>query len=146
MRALPFLLLLACATRLPLAGSYAAPVLAHEMRPGRLGETVCAWNNLPIVLVDSAVLRSEDAEIILVHEQTHASRALAYRGGCWPYLRRYLEDKAFRVGEELTAYCAEGRFAISRNRDPVAAWARIKWAVSRDTILNDKQNCLYDPW
>lgn len=120
------------------------PVMPGSLLPSRAGATICAYNNLPIVLVDSGLLASKDGEIVLVHEQVHAARMRAYRGGCWPFTQRYNRDRTFRALEELAAYCAEGRFAIRRNRDPELAWQRIVLALAKDTALTERDNCLYE--
>jgi hypothetical protein len=124
-----------------------APILPHPtLLEGKLGATVCSFNNQPVVLMDSAVLVSTDAEIIISHEQTHARRMREYRGGCWPFLIRYVKDTTFSADEEFIAYCAEGRFAINRNRSPEFAWRRIQdiMRTRYGRTLTAKDNCLYE--
>lgn len=134
------------ATTTRIATGQEAPVLPHPtLLSGNLGVTTCSYNNLPVILMDSAVLVSPDAEIILAHEQKHASRMRAYLGGCFGFLLRYRGDTAFRADEEFIAYCAEGQFALRRNRSPEFAWARIKEAmlVRHDRLLGSQDNCLF---
>lgn len=124
---------------------YVAPIIARPMN-GDLAQTVCSWNNLPVIFGDTAILGSADEEIVMEHERVHAARMVAYRGGCWPYLYRYSSDRQFKVAEEMAAYCAEGRFAMSRNRNPAMVWERIKGVMQQryDTLLTKKDNCLYE--
>jgi hypothetical protein len=122
-----------------------APVLLHPTMPHSLAVTTCSLNNRPIVLIDSAVWHSEQREMVLVHEQVHVQRALAYRGGCWPFMYRYKSDSAFKSRIELEAYCAWGRWLMERDREPMALWARI------DSLMQTKYaakvpNCLYEGW
>lgn len=125
-----------------------APVLVHPTLPTNLGQTVCSFNNQPVVLMDSVVLAGNEAEIIMVHEQTHAQRMREYKGGCFVYITRYAQDSAFRAREELLAYCAEARFAITRNRNAQYAWDRIKYIMKEryHVRLNDQDNCVYQSW
>jgi hypothetical protein len=125
---------------------YAAPILPAQTLPEHLGRTLCSYNNLPIVEIDPEVLKSMWAESTIVHEQVHASHALAYRGGCWAYMRRYGEDKPFRVREQMAAFCAGAQVMLVRNADPRAAWQVIVDAMAPDTVLTDKDNCVYQPW
>jgi hypothetical protein len=123
------------------------PVMPYPtLQNQNLGQTTCSFNNMPVVLMDSIVLVSPDAEIILEHEQTHARRINAYKGGCWPFMLRYAKDSAFRADEEFIAYCAEGRFALSRNRAPEYAWQRIADIMLQrhNRLLTAKDNCLYE--
>jgi hypothetical protein len=137
-------ILAGCSACAPALSQYEAPVIPTSDLVGRAGMTYCSYNNRPIVYADSATLRSVHGELILKHEQTHAARMSAY--GCWAFLYRYRSDRAFRVREELAAYCAEGRLAIERNFHPQDVWDRVKAALSRDTTLTDRDNCVSNPW
>lgn len=134
-----------CLGSLPPAG-YVAPIIpSGGLPPGRAAETRCSFNNLPVIAADPEVLLSAHAELMIRHEYTHAASMIAYRGGCWAYLRRYTRDRLFRIREEMAAYCAEGRLALERNRSPDSAWERIVRSMAADTVLTDKDNCLFDP-
>jgi hypothetical protein len=139
------LLLAACTAAITQRG---APIMMYPTLPTNLGQTVCSFDNQPVVLMDSAVLTSNEAEIILVHEQTHAQRMRAYRGGCWVFTKRYRTDSAFRVKEEIAAYCAEGRFAMERGRNAESAWQRIKFVMRENfnVRLTEAENCLFQSW
>jgi hypothetical protein len=146
-RLFPLLALLLAACTAAIA-QRESPVMVYPTLPTNLGQTVCSFNNQPIVLMDSAVLASNEAEIILVHEQTHAQRMRDYRGGCWVFINRYRTDSAFRVKEEMAAYCAEGRFAMERNRNAEYAWMRIKQVMREkfNVRLAESENCLFQSW
>jgi hypothetical protein len=135
------LLLAACATA---TTPREAPVLMHPTLPLNLGQTICSFNNQPVVLMDSAVLVAPEIEIIMVHEQTHARRMQAHKGGCHAFALRYRTDSVFRVQEEMAAYCAEGQFALTRNRSAESAWGRIQFIMREryGVRLTDAQNCL----
>jgi hypothetical protein len=121
-----------------------APVIAVDSLPfDRSGETLCSYNNEPFIKVPLGVLQSVFAEFALLHEQTHAASAIAFKGGCWPFFYRYRDDRLFRIREELKAYCTEGRLAIRRNVKPEYVWQRIVDALAKDTTLTAKDNCLY---
>jgi hypothetical protein len=126
--------------------AFPAPVLLHPTMPQSLAVTTCSLNNRPVVLMDSSVWHSEQREMVLVHEQTHAQRAVAYRGGCWPFMYRIARDRDFRLREQLVAFCAAGRFAIQRNKNPESMWTYIVNVMAgMDTLLTEKDNCLYEP-
>lgn len=138
-------LLTGCATT-PVTLSTTAPIVVGHLWPAKYGETYCSWNNLPIVSVDSTILDSPEAEIIIAHERAHVESIQAYKGGCWPYLYRYNQDKAFRAREELKAQCAAGKAAMARNRNPIQFWDYITRVLQPDTLLTSKDNCLYEPF
>jgi hypothetical protein len=144
MRLTLLLLLTACAV----AVRPEPPILAQTTLPYNLALTVCSLNNQPVVLIDSAVFHSPDGEIVLLHERVHAERMAAYKGGCWPFMLRYRADSAFRVREEFAAYCAEGEYAIRRNRQAVYAWERIVQTMREryGVRLTPQQNCLFESW
>jgi hypothetical protein len=149
MRAIAILLLLAgCSgcTRTVAANHYAAPIIKAQTMPMALATTRCSLNNLPIILVDSATWDSPDLEIVITHEEVHARRAYAYRGGCWPYMYRIVEDKAFRAREQMLAFCVAGRFALTRNRNPKTLWRYTVDVMAQDSALTFRDNCLYEPW
>lgn len=129
-----------------ITAAYTPVVLLHPTMPQALAITTCSLNNQPIVLIDSAVWYSMERETVLAHEQVHAERAARYRGGCWPFMYRIKRDQAFRVREQLLAFCAAGRFAITRNRSPESMWLYIVNVMRPDTLLTDRDNCLYQPW
>jgi hypothetical protein len=124
-----------------------APILLHSTMPRALATTTCSLNNQPIILVDSTTWYAPELrEEVIRHEETHAARARAYRGGCWPYMYRVNKDKAFRIQEQLVAFCEAARFAQTRNRNPERLWQYIKDVMVQDTVLSEKDNCLYEPW
>jgi hypothetical protein len=127
-------------------GAYDAAIIQGPTMPMALATTRCSLNNLPLIIVDSTTWESRDIEIVLAHEAVHAARAFAYRGGCWPYMYRIVRDRDFRAREQLIAYCAAGRFAVRRNRNPVAAWDLIVDSMAPDSVLTSKNNCLFEPW
>jgi len=145
MRAFLVLVLTACgcAHVLP-PGGYQAAILVHPTMPGALATTTCSHNNLPIILVDSQTVASPDFEIVLAHEQVHAVRAYAYRGGCWPFMYRIAKDKTFRVKEQFLAFCESGKFALTRNRKPDSVWLYIVNVMRPDTLLTAADNCLFE--
>lgn len=134
-----------CTAAMTLTAPYEAVILKHPTMPRALATTTCSLNNLPIILVDSATWDSPDLEIVLAHEKVHADRAFAYRGGCWPFMYRIARDTAFRAHEQFVAFCAAGRFAMKRNRNPETVWQYIVNVMRPDTTLTDKDNCLYEP-
>ena len=125
---------------------YVAPIIPRPLPGTELAMTVCSWNNLPVIFGDTAIMGTADEEIVMEHERVHARRMKAYRGGCWPYLYRYNKDRQFKIREEMAAYCAEGRFAMARNRNPEALWQRIQGIMAQryDTVLTSRHNCLYE--
>ena len=144
MRALLCLLLTACGCSNVMQFSYRAAILVHPTMPSALATTTCTFNNLPVILVDSQTVASQDFEIVLAHEQVHADRAYAYRGGCWPFMYRIARDKTFRVREQFVAFCEAGKFAITRNRNPESVWTYIVNVMRPDTVLTERDNCLYE--
>lgn len=118
-------------------------ILLSATMPSALAVTTCSLNNVPIIRIDSTVWHSQDREMVLVHEDVHAQRAYRYRGGCWPFMYRIARDKTFRVTEQFLAFCAAGRYAITRNHNPEAVWTYIVNVMIQDTVLTPKDNCIY---
>lgn len=145
-----FLLLTAacsgCSRAVTATTTFEPVILRYPTMPRALATTSCSMNNLPIIFVDSLTWESPDLEIVLRHEEVHARRAYAYRGGCWPFMYRINKDKAFRAKEQLVAFCVAARFALKRNRNPEDLWAYIINVMRPDTTLLAKDNCLYEPW
>lgn len=139
------LLLFALAGCIALPAPYTAPIMAVTPPDGAYGRTICSWNNLPVIEIRPEILASPDAAILIKHEQVHAERMKAYKGGCWPFIYRYAKDTAFRRVEQMAAYCAMGKVAIEMNRNPEEVWNHIKnvMAVNHSVSLGKKDNCLY---
>lgn len=129
-----------------LPSQFTPAILIAPTMPHAYAVTSCSANNVPVIRVDSLTWESPDVEIIIRHEEVHAQRAYAYRGGCWPFVYRYRADKAFRVREQLAAYCVASRFAMTRNRNPELLWQYIVNVMRPDTTLTAKDNCLFEPW
>ena len=142
------LLLTACSgcTSAMTASQFEAPIIRFPTMPRALATTTCSVNNLPIILIDTATFASPDVEIVIAHEKVHADRAYRYRGGCWPFMYRVNRDKAFRAKEQLLAFCEAGRFAIRRDRNPETVWLYIQNVMRPDTVLTNRDNCLFEPW
>lgn len=123
-----------------------APIIVMPLFEGRAAQAVCSLNNMAVVVVDTATPMSFHAEFTYYHEHVHVIDMRAYPGGCWPFIYRYNRDRMFRIKAEMKAYCAEGRFAMRRNRRPDDLWKYIVDAMAGDTVLTEKDNCLYkDP-
>jgi hypothetical protein len=114
---------------------------------GEWARTVCSWNNKPLVLADTSTLTHKDHEFHLEHEYQHARDMEAFKGGCWPFVYRYTSDLKFKQEIEFRAYCAEGRSAINKNRNPFDVWSRIKEAMLLyGKVLTEADNCLFNSW
>lgn len=125
---------------------YTAPVIPWDLSADSVaGKTVCSLNNRPLSLVDYAIWQSVNREFILKHESVHVQDAVMYKGGCWPFMYRYAEDKEFALQAEYKAYCIEGKFAVERNAHPKAVWERIQIALVKiDPVRALKlPNCIY---
>lgn len=135
-----------CSQAVSLSKPFEPVLLKQHTMPAAYAVTTCSLNNLPVILVDSASWDSPDLEIFIKHEEVHAQRAYAYRGGCWPYMYRIAADTAFRAREQYLAFCAAGQFAMRRNRNPMTVWDYIVRVMRPDSALKPTDNCLYEPW
>jgi hypothetical protein len=144
MRWLLLLAVVGCSGCAPVIQSrYQPAILIYPTMPSARAVTKCSLNNVPVILIDSLVWYHPDRELTLEHEMTHSDDAYGYRGGCWSFLNRYNRDKAFRVRVQLKAYCAEGRLAIRRNKNPESMWQYIVAVMAPDTALTARDNCIY---
>lgn len=126
---------------------YVAPIMSAHTMPESMGRTRCSVNNLPIVEIDSVVLASYPINVVTrAHEQVHVDSAVAHQGGCWAYMYRIRDDKAFRIQQQLAAYCNAARVALEHNGDPRHVWMYVQAAMAPDTVLTAKDNCVYRPW
>jgi len=129
-----------------LPAAYQPAIIRDALPPGRGAVTVCAENNVPYVVVDSATMGQLDDEGARVHEMVHVRQILAYRGGCWPFLYRYRVDSAFKAKVELEAYCVWGRWMIEHNRVPAEIWSHITATMLTQYGTVVRNNCLYEDW
>ena len=143
MRALFSLLLTACGCSTSFA-AWEPAILRDELPPGKGAITVCAENNVPYIVIDSASRGLDLDEGARVHELVHVKQILAYRGGCWPFLTRYRHDTAFKAQVELEAYCEWGRWMMSRNRQPQAVWDHISVVMLTQYGHAVRENCLFE--
>jgi hypothetical protein len=143
MRAVLLLLFAVSCFRVPVV-SYNAAVLRDQLPPDKGAVTVCAVNNVPYIILDSATAGLAAEEGILVHERVHVRQIMRYRGGCWPFIYRYRADSAFKRRVELEAYCEQGRWLIDHNRVPSQVWAQIKNTMWFVYGVEVRENCLYE--
>jgi hypothetical protein len=143
MRAVVILLFLAGCVRVPFV-TYNAAVMRDNLPPDKAAVTLCAENNVPYIVVDSAARGTDLDEALLVHERVHVRQIMAYRGGCWPFVYRYRNDHAFKVRMELAAYCEQGRWLIEHNKVPEAVWSQIQNTMLFVYGERLKHNCLYE--
>lgn len=146
--ALLCLVLTACSCSQAVSLSHAATaadfvILRDSLPPEKGAVTICSWNNQPFVVVDYRTLGSVDDEALIVHEATHVRQARATKGGCWPYLYHYAHDSAFKAQTEFEAYCEEGRFLLTRNRDPRQVWAHIALVMWQRYGMK-ADNCIFE--
>lgn len=143
MRAVVILLLLAGCFRVPFV-AYNAAVLRDNLPPDKGAVTVCAENNVPYIVLDSAGQGTQFDEALLVHERVHVRQIMQYRGGCWPFVYRYRSDSAFRARIELEAYCEQGRWLMEHNKVPDSIWTHIKDTMRFRYGMDVQRNCLYE--
>ena len=142
-RALIAVLLLCSCTIRPWPPSFEPAILRDSLPSDRGGVTYCAENNVPVIVLDWRTKGTVWDEGIRVHELTHADSAFRYRGGCWPWFRRYVSDSAFRIRQEFAAYCAASRFLMTRDIDARDLWASIAVTMWQRYGVKVTENCLY---
>lgn len=148
MRALVLLFLTACSgcTSAVTASQFRPAVLRDSLPDGKLAVTACAENNVPYIVHDYSTQGTAAEEGIRVHEMDHVMLAIKTPGGCRRFVARYRADSAFRVEVELSAYCAQGRWLVERNRDPLEVWEGIAETMRMRYGATDLKNCLYEQW
>ena len=136
------LLIAACATS---RQAYVAPILPYTLPDSVAGQTVCGWNNLPLIFAQPPILDSRYNNLLNIHEQQHASDMFNYKGGCWAFYYEYRRNVQFRIDAEYRAYCKEGQAALRQNANPFEVWDRIRKALTDlDSNLGAKKpNCIY---
>lgn len=113
---------------------YEPPVLVWDVGD-RAAVTTCTLNNQAIVFLHPNVAGTWKQEFILEHEKDHSVDATYFKGGCNAFLRKYADNKSFRIKTEYKAYCKEGRLALKRGVPYQAVWDRIVTALAKDTTL-----------
>lgn len=79
-----------------------------------VGFTDCDKSGNPEIFL-SDTLGEVGVKYVGVHEEKHVSRMSKI--GCLAFKSKYQSDSLFRLEEEATAYCAEGRAMVSDGYD-----------------------------
>lgn len=93
-----------------------APIIPMNIFP-LSGQTICAVNNIPVILIEPRVWEGRDREHTIVHEKVHVRQILRF-GDCFKFMRKYSSDKVFRVRMEREAYCEQSAFVEATGEDP----------------------------
>jgi hypothetical protein len=145
MRALLPLLVVAvgCAPVMVRTG-FEPAILRDSLPDGKMAVTLCAENNVPYIILGHRTQGLLEDESARVHEVRHTEQIKAHKGGCWPFLYRYRADADFRARMELDAYCTEGRWLLTRNRQPQSVWAHIALIMQTQHGMIVRENCLFE--
>jgi hypothetical protein len=68
-----------------------------------MGKSGCDMNGAPVIWIHP-LLPPEEAQWVLVHERIHITQKYAH-GGCLPFMKKYREDRSFRLDMEVEAFC-----------------------------------------
>lgn len=73
-----------------------------------------AWGNK----IYAPMQQGQISKALLAHEQVHGDRQFATAGGVEAWWRQYLEDRAFRLAEEIPAHRAELSHLLTKAKGP----------------------------
>lgn len=105
MKYLLLLLLVGCIP-VPYEAAVISLPAEHYSMGADAARTLCAINNVPIIVIDPKIVGSLAEPVILEHERVHVKQLTTYSGGCHQGLKKYVEDPETRFKWESEAYCA----------------------------------------
>lgn len=81
--------------------------LPEEVYPmqDHAARTLCALNNVPIIVIHPKLLGTLAEPITLSHERVHVRQMVSYPGGCRKAMEKYVSDAETRYKWEMEAYC-----------------------------------------
>lgn len=105
MKYLLAILLVGCAVPPYEAAVISLPEAMYPMGDNA-ARTVCAMNNVPIIIIHPRVVGTLAEPLTLTHEKVHVRQLSTYQGGCLKAMEAYQNDPELKIRWEMEAYCA----------------------------------------
>lgn len=92
---------------------YTAVLPLNLPQIGLAGQTVCDYNDHPVIIINQALTSNEfELQSVLVHERVHVTQ-IERVGNCTAFMFSYSNSARVRLVSEAEAYCAELQYRVN---------------------------------